>query len=203
VQRAAGALEAAGAKVDRVSVPATVHGLDAYYLIAPAEASSNLARSDGVRYGNRVEGAGTAEMMEATRTAGFGAEVKRRIMLGTYALSAGYYDAYYGKAQRVRTLIIRDFARAYENFDVLLSPTSPTTAFALGAKTADPLTMYLNDVCTIPSNLAGQPAMSVPFGTGDDGLPIGVQVFAPLQGEANMFRAAAALEAAANEERRS
>ena len=200
---AAVALEKAGAVVSTASVPATTYGLSAYYLIAPAEASSNLARYDGVRYGNRVEGSGTAEMMEATRTAGFGAEVKRRIMLGTYALSAGYYDAYYGKAQRVRTLIIRDFARAYENFDVLLSPTSPTTAFVLGAKTADPLTMYLNDVCTIPSNLAGQPAMSVPFGKGDDGLPIGVQVFAPLQGEANMFRTAAVLEASANGEGRS
>jgi aspartyl-tRNA(Asn)/glutamyl-tRNA(Gln) amidotransferase subunit A len=194
---AATALEKAGAIVETASVPATIYGLSAYYLIAPAEASSNLARYDGVRYGNRVEGASTTEMMEATRTAGFGAEVKRRIMLGTYALSAGYYDAYYGKAQRVRTLIIRDFARAYERFDVLLSPTSPTTAFALGAKTADPLTMYLNDVCTIPSNLAGQPAMSVPFGVGDDGMPIGVQVVAPLQGEATMFRTAAVLEAAA------
>jgi len=194
---AAAALEKAGAVVATASVPATIYGLSAYYLIAPAEASSNLARYDGVRYGNRVEGANTLDMMEATRTAGFGAEVKRRIMLGTYALSAGYYDAYYGKAQRVRTLIIRDFARAYEQFDVLLSPTSPTTAFELGAKTADPLTMYLNDVCTIPSNLAGQPAMSVPFGLGDDGLPIGVQVLAPLQGEAAMFRVAAVLEAAA------
>jgi aspartyl-tRNA(Asn)/glutamyl-tRNA(Gln) amidotransferase subunit A len=191
------ALEKAGAVVETASVPATVYGLSAYYLIAPAEASSNLARYDGVRYGNRVEGASTGDMMEATRTAGFGPEVKRRIMLGTYALSAGYYDAYYGKAQRVRTLIIRDFARAYERFDVLLSPTSPTTAFALGAKTADPLTMYLNDVCTIPSNLAGQPAVSVPFGRGDDGLPIGVQVLAPLRGEPTMFRAAAVLEAAA------
>jgi aspartyl-tRNA(Asn)/glutamyl-tRNA(Gln) amidotransferase subunit A len=196
LQQAAVALEKAGAVVDTASVPAAVYGLSAYYLIAPAEASSNLARYDGVRYGNRVDGANTTEMMEATRTAGFGAEVKRRIMLGTYALSAGYYDAYYGKAQRVRTLIIRDFARAYEKFDVLLSPTSPTTAFELGAKTADPLTMYLNDVCTIPSNLAGQPSMSVPFGRGDDGLPIGVQVLAPLQGEAVMFRAAAVLEAA-------
>ena len=193
---AATALEKAGAIVETASVPATIYGLSAYYLIAPAEASSNLARYDGVRYGNRVDGASTTDMMEATRTAGFGAEVKRRIMLGTYALSAGYYDAYYGKAQRVRTLIIRDFARAYERFDVLLSPTSPTTAFALGAKTADPLTMYLNDVCTIPSNLAGQPAMSVPFGVGDDGMPIGVQVLAPLQGEATMFRVAAVLEAA-------
>ncbi len=135
--------------------------------------------------------------MVATRTQGFGAEVKRRIMLGTYALSAGYYDAYYGKAQRVRSLIARDFATAYEQFDVLLSPTSPTTAFALGDKTADPLTMYLNDVCTIPSNLAGHPAISVPFGTGDDGLPVGVQVLAPALAEVDLFRTAAALEEAA------
>jgi aspartyl-tRNA(Asn)/glutamyl-tRNA(Gln) amidotransferase subunit A len=171
--------------------------LSAYYLIAPAEASSNLARFDGVRYGLRVDAPTTAEMMIATRTQGFGAEVKRRIMLGTYALSAGYYDAYYGKAQRVRTLISRDFAAAYERFDVLLAPTSPTTAFLLGDKTADPLTMYLNDVCTIPSNLSGDPAMSVPFGTGDDGLPVGVQVLAPALHEATMFRVAAVLEAAA------
>ncbi|MEY2463767.1 MAG: aspartyl-tRNA(Asn)/glutamyl-tRNA(Gln) amidotransferase subunit, partial [Acidimicrobiaceae bacterium] len=133
-------------------------------------------------------------MNAATRTAGFGAEVKRRIMLGTYALSAGYYDAYYGKAQRVRTLILRDFDRAYEHFDVLIGPTAPSTAFAFGAK-ADPLAMYLNDVFTIPSNLAGHPALSVPFGSGDDGLPIGVQVLAPALGEIAMFRAAAALEA--------
>jgi aspartyl-tRNA(Asn)/glutamyl-tRNA(Gln) amidotransferase subunit A len=195
VEQAARALEKAGAILDTVSVPAVTFGLSAYYLIAPAEASSNLARYDGVRYGLRVDAASTAEMNEATRTAGFGAEVKRRIMLGTYALSAGYYDAYYGKAQRVRTLIIRDFARAYENFDLLLSPTSPTTAFDLGAKVSDPLTMYLNDVCTIPSNLAGQPSMSLPFGTGDDGLPVGVQLMAPLQAEPTMFRAAAVLEA--------
>jgi len=130
----------------------------------------------------------------ASRTAGFGAEVKRRIMLGTYALSAGYYDAYYGKAQKVRTLIIRDFAAAYEQFDLLLSPTSPTTAFPLGAKVSDPLTMYLNDICTIPSNLAGQPAVSVPFGAGDDGLPVGVQLLAPALAEAPLLRAAAVLE---------
>jgi aspartyl-tRNA(Asn)/glutamyl-tRNA(Gln) amidotransferase subunit A len=135
-------------------------------------------------------------MNAATRTAGFGAEVKRRIMLGTYALSAGYYDAYYGKAQRVRTLILRDFDRAYEQFDVLIGPTAPSTAFAFGAK-ADPLAMYLNDVFTIPSNLAGHPAMSVPYGNGDDGLPVGVQVLAPALGEIAMFRAAAALEASA------
>ncbi|CAN5780121.1 Asp-tRNA(Asn)/Glu-tRNA(Gln) amidotransferase subunit GatA [soil metagenome] len=196
-REAAEALVTAGAKVEEVSVPAATLGLSAYYLIAPAEASSNLARYDGVRFGLRVDAPTTGEMMIATRTAGFGAEVKRRIMLGTYALSAGYYDAYYGKAQRVRTLIIRDFAAAYERFDVLLSPTSPSTAFAFGDKTADPLTMYLNDVCTIPSNLAGQPAASVPFGVGDDGLPVGVQVLAPTLGEVAMFRTAAVLEAAA------
>jgi aspartyl-tRNA(Asn)/glutamyl-tRNA(Gln) amidotransferase subunit A len=197
VREAAEALASAGAKVEEASVPAAIYGLSAYYLIAPAEASSNLARFDGVRYGLRVNAATTNEMMIATRTAGFGAEVKRRIMLGTYALSAGYYDAYYGQAQRVRTLIARDFAAAYEQFDVLLSPTSPTTAFAFGDKTSDPLTMYLNDVCTIPSNLVGDPAMSVPFGTGADGLPVGVQVLAPALAEATMFRTAAVLEGAA------
>jgi aspartyl-tRNA(Asn)/glutamyl-tRNA(Gln) amidotransferase subunit A len=196
VRRAADALADAGAKVDDVSLPMTVHGLAAYYLIAPAEASSNLARYDGVRYGLRVDGSDVAAMNAATRGAGFGAEVKRRIMLGTYALSAGYYDAYYGQAQRVRTLIIQDFEAAYEQFDVLLSPTAPTTAFAFGARTADPLTMYMSDVCTIPSNLAGHPALSLPFGAGDDGLPVGVQVMAPALGEPVMFRVAAALEAA-------
>ncbi|MFN8035287.1 MAG: Asp-tRNA(Asn)/Glu-tRNA(Gln) amidotransferase subunit GatA [Acidimicrobiia bacterium] len=194
VDRAAAALEAGGASVDRVSVPSAVHGLSAYYLIAPAEASSNLARYDGVRYGLRVDADDVASMNARTRDAGFGAEVKRRIMLGTYALSAGYYDAYYGQAQRVRTLIIRDFSRAYERFDVLLSPTSPTTAFELGAKTADPLAMYLSDVCTIPTNLAGHPAVSVPFGVAGDGLPIGVQVLAPTLGERVMFRVARAIE---------
>ena len=197
VQQAAAALAAAGAQISQVSVPATGYGLSAYYLIAPAEASSNLARYDGVRFGLRVDAPTTAEMNEATRTAGFGDEVKRRIMLGTYALSAGYYDAYYGQALKVRTLILRDFASAYERVDLLLSPTSPTTAFRFGDKTADPLSMYLNDICTIPSNLAGHPAISVPFGTGDDGLPVGVQVLAPALGEATMFRAAAVLEAAA------
>jgi len=194
VRAAADALAAAGATVEEVSVPAATYGLSAYYLVAPAEASSNLARYDGVRYGVRVEAATAGEMMEATRTAGFGDEVKRRIMLGTYALSAGYYDAFYGKALKVRTLIRRDFDAAYERFDVLLSPTSPTTAFPFGDKTADPMAMYLNDVCTIPTNLAGHPAMSVPFGVGDDGLPVGVQVLAPALGEVVMFRAAAVLE---------
>ncbi|MDQ1397223.1 MAG: aspartyl-tRNA(Asn)/glutamyl-tRNA(Gln) amidotransferase subunit [Acidimicrobiaceae bacterium] len=196
LNEAAEALSAAGAKVEEASVPAAIYGLSAYYLIAPAEASSNLARYDGVRYGLRAEAADITEMYGATRAAGFGAEVKRRIMLGTYALSAGYYDAYYGQAQRVRTLIIRDFEAAYERYDVLLSPTAPTTAFALGAKTENPLAMYLSDVCTIPSNLAGHPAISVPYGVGDDGLPVGVQVLAPALQEPIMFRVAAALEAA-------
>jgi aspartyl-tRNA(Asn)/glutamyl-tRNA(Gln) amidotransferase subunit A len=197
VEDAARALEKAGATVERVSVPSATYGLSAYYLIAPAEASSNLARFDGVRYGLRVDGDDAATMNARTRDAGFGAEVKRRIMLGTYALSAGYYDAYYGQAQRVRTLIIGDFERAYDHFDALLSPTSPTTAFELGAKTADPLAMYLSDVCTVPSSLAGHTAMSVPFGAGEGGLPIGVQVFAPALGEPVMFRVAKAIEEAA------
>jgi aspartyl-tRNA(Asn)/glutamyl-tRNA(Gln) amidotransferase subunit A len=192
-QAAAEALSAAGAKVEEVSVPAVIYGLSAYYLIAPAEASSNLARYDGVRYGLRIDAPTTGEMYDRTRTAGFGPEVMRRIMLGTYALSAGYYDAYYGKAQKVRTLIIRDFDAAYERCDVLLSPTSPTTAFELGAK-ADPLAMYLNDICTIPSNLAGHPSMSVPYGVGADGLPVGIQLMAPALDEPTMFRVAASLE---------
>ena len=197
LREAADALTAAGAKVDEISVPTARLGLSAYYLIAPAEASSNLARYDGTRYGMRVEGADVDEMFVATRSAGFGAEVKRRIMLGTYALSAGYYDAYYGQAQRARTLMIREFSTAYETYDVLLCPTAPTTAFELGAKTADPLAMYMSDVCTIPSDLTGDPAMSVPFGVGTDGLPVGVQVLAPARGEPVMYRVAAALEAAA------
>ena len=193
---AASALDEAGATVETTSVPSTVYGLSAYYVIAPAEASSNLARYDGVRYGLRVDAPNAGDMNTATRTAGFGDEVKRRIMLGTYALSAGYYDAYYGKSQKVRTLIVQDFARAYEEFDLLLCPTAPTTAFPIGEKTADPMTMYLNDVCTIPSNLAGHPAMSVPFGVGDDGMPVGVQILAPAMGEPTMFQAAAVLEVA-------
>ena len=189
-------LRDAGATVGHVSVASTKLGLSAYYLIAPAEASSNLSRYDGVRYGLRVsEGAANVEeMMANTRAAGFGAEVKRRIMLGTYALSAGYYDAYYGQAQKVRTLIIEDFQRAYQQFDVLITPTSPTTAFSFGDKTADPFTMYLTDVCTIPSNLAGHPALSVPCGVGDDGLPVGVQLLGPTLSEAVLLAAAAVIE---------
>src|SRR5439155_2264366 len=179
VDEAARALEKSGAIVTGASVPAAVYGLSAYYLIAPAEASSNLARYDGVRYGLRLEADDVTAMYVATRTAGFGPEGKRRIMLGNYALSAGYYDTYYGQAQRVRTLIIRDFDAAYTQHDVLLGPTSPTTAFELGAKSDDPLTMYLSDVCTIPSNLAGHPAISVPYGVGDDGLAVAAQLPAP------------------------
>ena len=188
------ALRAAGATIVEVEVPAFTFGLTAYYLIAPAEASSNLARYDGVRYGLRVDAADTNSMYAATREAGFGEEVKRRIMLGTYALSAGYYDAYYGKALKVRRLIHDDFERAYQNADVLLTPTSPSVAFPFGAKVENPLAMYLCDVYTIPTNLAGHPGMSVPYGTGADGLPVGVQVLAGTLQESTMFRVAAALE---------
>jgi aspartyl-tRNA(Asn)/glutamyl-tRNA(Gln) amidotransferase subunit A len=191
------ALAAAGAQIVDVELPSMKYGLTAYYLIAPAEASSNLARYDGVRYGLRVDAADTNAMYGATRAAGFGDEVKRRIMLGTYALSAGYYDAYYGKALKVRRLISDDFARAYQKADVLLTPTSPIVAFPVGAKVDDPLSMYLCDVFTIPTNLAGHPAMSVPFGTGAGGLPVGVQVLAPTLGEPVMFRVAAQLERSA------
>jgi aspartyl-tRNA(Asn)/glutamyl-tRNA(Gln) amidotransferase subunit A len=197
VRAAADALAAAGALVEDVSVPELRYGLTAYYVIAPAEASSNLARYDGVRYGLRVDAPTVAAMNTATRTAGFGAEVKRRIMLGTYALSAGYYDAYYGKALRVRTLVTQAFDRAYERFDVLLAATAPSTAFPIGAKTDDPMAMYMSDVCTIPSNLSGHPAISVPFGTGDDGLPVGVQVLGPALSEPLIMRVAASLEAVA------
>ncbi|MFM8312438.1 MAG: Asp-tRNA(Asn)/Glu-tRNA(Gln) amidotransferase subunit GatA [Ilumatobacteraceae bacterium] len=187
-------LRAAGATIVDVQVPAFTFGLTAYYLIAPAEASSNLARYDGVRYGMRVDAPDTNAMFSATRSAGFGDEVKRRIMLGTYALSAGYYDAYYGKALKVRRLIHDDFERAYARADVLLTPASPSVAFEFGSKGDNPLAMYLCDTYTIPSNLAGHPGMSVPFGTGAGGLPVGVQVLAGTMQEPVMFRAAAVLE---------
>ena len=190
------ALQAAGATIVDVSLPSLSYCLTAYYLVAPAEASSNLARYDGVRYGMRVETGDLHSMYGATRAAGFGPEVKRRIMLGTYALSAGYFDAYYGKALKVRRLIANDFAAAYEKCDVILTPTSPTVAFPLGDKTSDPLTMYLCDIFTIPTNLAGHAAMSVPFGTGAHNMPVGVQVLAPALGEQTMFRVAAELERA-------
>jgi aspartyl-tRNA(Asn)/glutamyl-tRNA(Gln) amidotransferase subunit A len=199
VRAAAESLAQAGASVDEASVPAARLGLPAYYLIAPAEASSNLARYDGVRYGLRVDGADITALYGATRTAGFGAEVKRRIMLGTFALSAGYYDAYYGQAQRVRTVILAGFEAAYERFDVLLGATTPGTAFELGEKLDDPLQMYLSDVCTVPSSLAGHPAVTVPWGAGDDGLPVGVQVLAPALAEPTMVRVAGALESLAPE----
>lgn len=189
-------LSNAGAQVEEVSLPAALYCLSAYYLIAPAEASSNLSRYDGVRYGLRVDGANLQEMNVNTRTEGFGDEVKRRIMLGTYALSAGYYDAYYGKALKVRRLLAENFAELYKDYDVLLSPTSPCTAFKLGAKVDDPMTMYVNDVCTIPSNLVGHPAMSIPFGSGKDGMPIGVQILAPPMKESVMYQVAHILEKA-------
>ena len=191
------ALASAGAKVEQVSIPEMLLGLPAYYIIAPAEASSNLARYDGVRYGLRVEGPDAETMNARTRAAGFGPEVRRRIMIGTYALSAGYYDAYYGQALKARTLVIRAFEAAYERFDVLLSPTTPSAAFKLGSKTANPIEMYLSDLCTIPSNLSGHPAVSVPFALDPEGLPVGVQVLAPALGEALMLRVAATLEAVA------
>ncbi len=194
-RQAAEALAEAGARIEEVSIPEARLGLSAYYLIAPGEASSNLARYDGVRYGLRVDADDTVAMNTATRTAGFGDEVKRRIMLGTYVLSAGYMDAYYNQALRARTRIIEAFDAAYARCDALIGPTSPTTAFPLGSKTDDLLAMYRNDVCTVPCNLTGQPAVSVPFGSGDDGLPVGVQVLGPLLSEPTVLRVAAALEA--------
>ncbi len=187
-------LAALGAEIVEVSLPHASYGVSAYYLIAPSEASSNLSRYDGVRYGLRVDGPTTEEMMAATRGEGFGPEVKRRIMIGTYALSAGYYDAYYLQAQKVRTLILADLAAAYERCDVLVSPTAPTTAFALGEKVDDPLAMYLNDIYTVPSNLAGTPALSLPAGLDSAGLPVGLQLMAPALHESTLFRVAAALE---------
>jgi aspartyl-tRNA(Asn)/glutamyl-tRNA(Gln) amidotransferase subunit A len=195
-------LSDSGAEVVEVSLPSLDVSLSAYYLIAPAEASANLARFDGVRYGLRHDGPTVEEMMTATRAEGFGPEVTRRILLGTYALSAGYYDAFYGQAQKVRTLVIRDFAAAYEQVDVLVSPTTPTTAFEIGSKTQDPLSMYLSDICTIPSNLAGDPAISVPVGLDEQGLPIGFQIMAPALGEAVMFRTARAVEEGAGFQQR-
>ncbi|HWA67622.1 MAG TPA: Asp-tRNA(Asn)/Glu-tRNA(Gln) amidotransferase subunit GatA [Mycobacteriales bacterium] len=191
------ALTKLGATVVEVSCPHFDYAMPAYYLIAPSEASSNLARYDAMRYGLRVgdDGEASAEqVMAATREAGFGPEVKRRIILGTYALSAGYYDAYYGQAQKVRTLIRRDFEAAFEQVDVLVSPTTPTTAFPIGERVDDPLAMYLADLCTIPSNLYGGPAMSVPCGLSDDGLPVGFQIMAPVLADDRLYRVGAAVE---------
>lgn len=196
VKAAVAALEAAGATIVELSIPELRLGLSAYYLIAPAEASSNLARYDGVRFGLREQADDVTEMYEATRTAGFGAEVKRRIMLGTYALSAGYFDAYYGQALKVRTQMIKAFAKAYEQADMLIGATTPTVAFEFGSKTSNPMAMYLSDVFTIPTNLAGDAAVSVPFGTGENDLPIGVQILGPGRSEATLLAAARVLEIA-------
>ena len=196
VNKAVETLKDAGATIVELSIPELHLGLSAYYLIAPAEASSNLARFDGVRFGNRIDGEDVTAMMEATRTAGFGAEVKRRIMLGTYALSAGYFDAYYGQALKVRTRMIEAFATAYQQVDMIIGATTPSVAFEFGSKTNDPMAMYLNDVFTIPTNLAGEAAISVPFGTGEANLPIGVQLLGPGRSEARLFAAARVLEIA-------
>ncbi|KAA9110689.1 Asp-tRNA(Asn)/Glu-tRNA(Gln) amidotransferase subunit GatA [Microbacterium rhizomatis] len=190
-------MEAQGAEIVEISAPHFEYGVAAYYLILPAEASSNLAKFDSVRFGLRTQAVGTVEdVMAATRDAGFGDEVKRRIILGTYALSAGYYDAYYGSAQKVRTLIQRDFDEAFARVDVIATPSAPTTAFRLGEKIDDPLQMYLNDVTTIPANLAGVPGISIPSGlAAEDGLPVGIQFLAPAREDARLYRVGAALEA--------
>jgi aspartyl-tRNA(Asn)/glutamyl-tRNA(Gln) amidotransferase subunit A len=190
-------LRDAGAEPIEISLPMTKYALPAYYIIAPAEASSNLARYDGVRFGLRVEGDSLDEMYELTRAAGFGAEVRRRVLIGTYVLSAGYYDAYYLKAQRVRTLIARDFAEAFERVDCILTPTAPSAAFIIGENTDDPIAMYLNDVFTVPANLAGVPAISVPAGLSADGLPLGLQITGRAFDEETVLRVAQILENAA------
>ena len=190
-------LRDAGAEPVEISLPMTKYALPAYYIIAPAEASSNLARYDGVRFGLRVPGDSLDEMYELTRAAGFGAEVRRRVLVGTYVLSAGYYDAYYLKAQRVRTLIARDFAAAFERVDCLLTPTAPSAAFAIGENSDDPVAMYLNDVFTVPVNLAGLPAISVPAGLSADGLPLGLQVIGRAFDEETVLRVGDVVERAA------
>ena len=190
-------MKAAGAEVREISLPHTKYALAVYYIIAPAEASSNLARYDGVRFGLRVPGENLTDMYEKTRAEGFGAEVKRRILIGTYVLSAGYYDAYYKKAQRVRTLIARDFKNAFDQVDVLLAPTAPTPAFAIGEKMDDPIAMYLNDVFTVPASLAGLPAMSVPAGLSSEGLPLGLQLIGKPFDEESVLRVGGVLEEAA------
>ena len=190
-------LKAAGATIRPVKLPLTKYALPTYYIVAPAEASSNLARYDGVRFGLRVPAEDLTGMYEGSRGEGFGREVRRRILIGTYVLSAGYYDAYYLKAQRVRALIARDFARAFEQVDVLLVPTAPSSAFARGEKSADPIAMYLNDVFTVPASLAGLPGISVPAGLSSDGLPLGLQLIGRAYDEVTLLRAAAVLEEAA------
>ena len=195
--RGAAWLTEQGAEIKPVSLPHTKYALPAYYIVAPAEASSNLARYDGVRYGLRVDGDSLDEMYENTRGEGFGAEVRRRVMIGAYVLSAGYYDAYYVKAQQVRTIILDEFNQVFQDVDVLLTPTAPNAAFPIGAKMDDPVAMYLNDVFTVPANMAGLPAISVPSGLDSDGLPLGLQIVAKPFDEETMFRAADVLERAA------
>ncbi|WP_297371036.1 Asp-tRNA(Asn)/Glu-tRNA(Gln) amidotransferase subunit GatA [Acidocella sp.] len=190
-------LREAGAEVIDISLPHTKYGLAVYYIVAPAEASSNLARYDGVRFGARVDGHDLIDMYERTRAAGFGPEVKRRIMIGTYVLSHGYYDAYYLKAQKVRALILRDFQQAFTQVDAILTPTAPSAAFGLGEKMDDPVTMYLNDVFTVPASLAGVPAMSVPAGLSSEGLPLGLQIIGRHFDEETVFAVSAAIEKAA------
>jgi aspartyl-tRNA(Asn)/glutamyl-tRNA(Gln) amidotransferase subunit A len=197
VRAAVDGLASLGVAVEEVSLPHTAYGLAVYYIVAPAEASSNLARYDGVRYGRRERGGDLAAMIRATRTAGLGPEVKRRIMLGTYALSAGYYDAFYGRAQRVRTLIRRDFEAAFERVDVLAVPTSPVPAFPLGERVEDPVSMYLADVCTLPTSLAGLPGLSVPCGFTGAGLPVGLQLVGPALSEPTLLQLGHAYETSA------
>jgi aspartyl-tRNA(Asn)/glutamyl-tRNA(Gln) amidotransferase subunit A len=193
-EKSAETLRSAGAEVTTVSVPRVPFAVPVYYLTATAEASSNLARFDGVRYGARTSDASLAALYRKTRSSGFGPEVKRRILLGTFALSAGYHDAYYGRAQRVRVLLARDFAAAFRDVDAILCPTTPEPAFSFGAKTDDPLAMYLEDVFTVPASLAGLPAVSVPSGFSRDGLPIGMQLIGPGDSEPVLFALARVLE---------
>jgi aspartyl-tRNA(Asn)/glutamyl-tRNA(Gln) amidotransferase subunit A len=198
-QQGAEWLKAQGAEIIEVSLPHTKYALPAYYIVAPAEASSNLARYDGVRYGHRAEGThDLVELYEKSRSEGFGAEVKRRVLIGTYVLSAGYYDAYYTRAQKIRTLIKLDFEQAFETCDVLLTPVTPGPAFALGEKSNDPISMYLNDVFTVTVNLAGLPAIAVPAGLTQTGLPLGLQVIGKAFDEATVLRTGRAIESAAN-----
>jgi aspartyl-tRNA(Asn)/glutamyl-tRNA(Gln) amidotransferase subunit A len=195
VRAAVAQLEELGATIKEISLPHTEYAVPVYYIIAPAEASANLARFDGVRYGLRVESGDVIDMFRQTRGEGFGEEVKRRIMLGTYALSAGYYDAYYGQAQKVRALIKQDFENAFEAVDVIAAPVAPTTAFPIGEHTGDPLAMYLEDVFTLPANLAGVPGISFPVGFDGDGLPVGMQLMGQHFEEARLFEAAHAYQA--------
>jgi aspartyl-tRNA(Asn)/glutamyl-tRNA(Gln) amidotransferase subunit A len=197
VKKAISVLKELGAEPIEISLPHSDYAIATYYIIAPAEASSNLARYDGVKHGFRKdEGEGLIELYKVTRSEGFGDEVKRRIMIGTYVLSAGYYDAYYRKAMQVRTLIRRDFEMAFEKVEAIITPTSPTTAFKLGERTADPLQMYLSDIFTVPCNLASLPGMSIPCGFDNAGLPIGLQIIAPALGEETIFHVAGAYESA-------